>query len=123
LLHSIVIHCADRLAQARFWTVATGMPPYGEDKAYLDGERPLPDDENIALDDGRLRIWLSRADEVPPPGGRLHLDLDGDETFADRLVALGASVVRRDHERTVLRDPEGNEFCVEYRSAFAPAPE
>jgi hypothetical protein len=116
MLHSIVIHCADRLAQARFWTVATGVPPVEADRPYLTGEVPLPRDENVALDDGRIRIWLSRADELPPRGGRLHLDLDGDEAFADKLVGLGASVVRREDDRTVLRDPEGNEFCVEHRA-------
>jgi Glyoxalase-like domain len=30
-----------------------------------------------------------------------------------RLAGLGASVVRRDPDLTVMRDPEGNEFCVE----------
>ena len=31
----------------------------------------------------------------------------------DRLVALGATVVERYDDITVLQDPEGNEFCVE----------
>jgi len=30
-----------------------------------------------------------------------------------RLEALGATVARRDAALTVMRDPEGNEFCVE----------
>jgi hypothetical protein len=32
---------------------------------------------------------------------------------AERLVALGATVVERYDDITVMRDPEGNEFCVE----------
>jgi hypothetical protein len=32
---------------------------------------------------------------------------------AERLVALGATVVERFAGITVMRDPEGNEFCVE----------
>jgi len=31
----------------------------------------------------------------------------------DRLVALGATVVGRYDDITVMQDPEGNEFCVE----------
>jgi hypothetical protein len=31
----------------------------------------------------------------------------------ERLVALGAEVIERDQDITVMRDPEGNEFCVE----------
>ena len=30
-----------------------------------------------------------------------------------RLAALGASVARQETALTVMRDPEGNEFCVE----------
>ena len=53
---------------------------------------------------------------------RLHLDLQADEMKAEvaRLVGLGASIVeerkRHDHAWTVLRDPEGNEFCIEPRN-------
>ena len=32
---------------------------------------------------------------------------------AERLVALGATVVERFDDITVMHDPEGNEFCVE----------
>jgi Glyoxalase-like domain len=31
----------------------------------------------------------------------------------ERLVRLGATVVERYGDITVMRDPEGNEFCVE----------
>jgi hypothetical protein len=31
----------------------------------------------------------------------------------ERLVGLGASVVERYDDITVMQDPEGNEFCVE----------
>ena len=32
---------------------------------------------------------------------------------AERLVALGATLVERFDDITVMHDPEGNEFCVE----------
>jgi hypothetical protein len=31
----------------------------------------------------------------------------------DRLVALGATVIERSDDITVMHDPEGNEFCIE----------
>jgi hypothetical protein len=31
----------------------------------------------------------------------------------DRLVALGATVIERYDDITVMHDPEGNEFCIE----------
>ena len=31
----------------------------------------------------------------------------------ERLIALGATVVQRYDDITVMHDPEGNEFCVE----------
>jgi hypothetical protein len=31
----------------------------------------------------------------------------------ERLIALGATVVERYDDITVMQDPEGNEFCVE----------
>ncbi len=54
---------------------------------------------------------------------RLHLDLSADDlmTEIDRLVGLGASVLERQdngfHRWVVLRDPEGNEFCVSEHAA------
>ena len=35
------------------------------------------------------------------------------EGEVDRLISLGASVVRDDGQLAVMVDPEGNEFCVE----------
>jgi hypothetical protein len=57
---------------------------------------------------------------VPEPKtakNRMHFDLrapDGDVAAeVDRLAALGATVLRRGEDLTVMQDPEGNEFCVE----------
>jgi hypothetical protein len=46
----------------------------------------------------------------------MHFDLraQGDiESEVARLVSLGATVVQQRSDLTVMRDPEGNEFCVE----------
>jgi Glyoxalase-like domain len=59
---------------------------------------------------------------------RLHFDLRAPDPVADevrRLTAIGATVARESEDLTVMRDPEGNEFCVERwprRWARAPSP-
>jgi len=48
---------------------------------------------------------------------RVHLDLRSDhiEEELERLTQLGASVVAKHDDQHVLRDPEGNEFCLSGR--------
>jgi hypothetical protein len=46
----------------------------------------------------------------------MHFDLRARGPVAaevQRLVGLGARIVRAGDDLTVMRDPEGNEFCVE----------
>lgn len=123
-------------------------PPPGVELA--DGQDPLeawatflasvgvPEDQwraNSAIEDPDgvgPRLFFQRVPEAKAAKNRLHLDLRaapglrGDERMAaleaecERLVALGASRVRRfDPEPPlsagflVLQDPEGNEFCLD----------
>jgi len=81
--------------------------------------------------DGRgPRLYFQRVPEAKAGKNRLHLDLHVSarpaapveerrravEPEADRLVALGATVVGPVEEMgswwLVMRDPEGNEFCL-----------
>jgi len=100
--------------QARFWSLASGLPPVDDDKQILDGSRDLDDGESICLSDGGLRIWLTRPDEAPAVHGRVHVDLSGDRDFVQRLLVSGASYRHDFDHGVVLADPEGNEFCVEF---------
>jgi hypothetical protein len=78
------------------------------------------------------RMFFQQVPEDKVAKNRLHLDvraapgLQGDERMAaleaecDRLVGLGATRVRRDEPAPplsagfiVMRDPEGNEFCLD----------
>jgi catechol 2,3-dioxygenase-like lactoylglutathione lyase family enzyme len=78
------------------------------------------------------RLFFQQVPEDKVAKNRLHLDvraapgLQGDERMAaleaecDRLVGLGATRVRRDEPAPplsagfiVMRDPEGNEFCLD----------
>ncbi len=65
-----------------------------------------------------MNISLQRAKTAVSARDQMHLDLYSDDvdTEVDRLRGLGAEWVRRVEEPddlyVVLRDPEGNEFCV-----------
>lgn len=55
--------------------------------------------------------------EVPEPKqtkNRVHLEVYADDLAGEveRLRGLGASVYAKFEGRTVMQDPEGNEFCV-----------
>jgi catechol 2,3-dioxygenase-like lactoylglutathione lyase family enzyme len=112
---STVVNVADLEAMTDFWTVALDLTPNhrdaGDDFRVLRGER--------------VNLSLQVADSPVTARDQMHLDLytDDEEAEADRLQALGAVRVRKcdDPEDTfvVMRDPEGNEFCV-CRTASSP---
>ena len=94
--------------EARFWSVLTGW-----------GRRPsdLPQFEHLERGAGMpLKLLLQRTGSGV---AGMHVDLACDDVDreVDRLVGLGASVVRRvPGDWTTLRDPAGREFCVTGRS-------
>jgi hypothetical protein len=114
---NIAFDCDDVLGVARFWSAALDRP--------LD---PHPSKEFASIGGGdasrgELAWYFERVPEPKAAKNRVHLDLvDPDPATVDRLVALGASVVAEHelpgggHRWTVMRDPEGNEFCVAARS-------
>jgi Glyoxalase-like domain len=69
------------------------------------------------------RLLFQNRPKTPTESIPIHLDLNAEDPAAevDRLVGLGATVVEtRSHtiagiteSWTVLRDPEGNGFCVQ----------
>lgn len=105
--------------------------------AFLEEARVPEEERNSASalvdpDGAGPRLYFQQVPEAKVAKNRVHLDvraapgLQGDERMAaleqecDRLVALGASRVRR-HEPEppmslgfiVMTDPEGNEFCLD----------
>ena len=65
------------------------------------------------------RLFFQRVPEGKTCKNRVHLDVHVDEdrktAEAERLVALGAQVVDENTDRgprTIVQDPEGNEFCL-----------
>ena len=113
-LLAVVVDCYDPRRQAEFWASALSS----------DVSERNPDEFTVGDPAGGLPLYFMRVPEPKTVKNRLHLDLVTEESMAaevDRLVGLGAGVieVRRDPDWmdhadtwTVMRDPEGNEFCV-----------
>jgi catechol 2,3-dioxygenase-like lactoylglutathione lyase family enzyme len=105
---STVINCADIETMTEFWTRALDLTPSSRQ----------PDDDFRVLRGERVNLSLQLADTPVRARDQMHLDLYSDDREAqvERLVGLGAEIVREhigdDEVYVVLRDPEGNEFCV-----------
>jgi catechol 2,3-dioxygenase-like lactoylglutathione lyase family enzyme len=107
-LGSVVVNVADLERMTAFWAEALGHTPSSLD----------PADDFRVLRGERVNLSLQLADTVVTGRDQMHLDLYTEEQAAEveRLVGLGASVVRHHEEAgddyVVMRDPEDNEFCV-----------
>jgi len=112
-LGNITFDCADALVVATFWSHALGRPlDRGGDSGYCSLGREDSDRSQPAW-------FFEKVPESKTSKNRVHLDLvDPDPSAIERLVALGASIVAEhtipggQQGWTVMRDPEGNEFCV-----------
>ncbi|HEY7143704.1 MAG TPA: VOC family protein [Streptosporangiaceae bacterium] len=114
-LLAVIVDCADPLRQAEFWAWALGY----------EVDQRNPDEFEVSDPAGRGEsLYFMKVPEPKVGKNRLHLDLvtsGSMEAEVSRLVNAGAQVVgvRQDPASyanpdtwTVLRDPEGNEFCV-----------
>jgi len=137
----VAIDCADPAALGAFWAELLGYveepPPEGFDTwpAALTAFG-IPADQHgdayavVDPEDGGPRLFFHKVPEGKAAKNRLHLDVrvsgagggnrDGKDAVlageATRLEGLGATVVETVDEGfdyfTVMRDPEGNEFCI-----------
>jgi hypothetical protein len=134
----ITFDCADPAALSAFWAAALPgyqlqPPPPGFDSwdAFLEANG-VPEanrnDASAIVGDGP-RVYFQKVPEPKAAKNRMHIDLQTgggpsvplEEQQAriakevERLEGLGATVVGQHAELgvawTVLRDPEGNEFC------------
>jgi hypothetical protein len=107
-IKNLTFDCADALLMARFWAAVLGSDVDDEstpEKAYVE-----------APGWGGPSIWFNQVHEPKTAKNRLHVDLRPLTTMAEevaRIEGLGAAVVEAGEWLTVMRDPEGNEFCVE----------
>ena len=116
VIKTVSFDAADALALAAFWAAALGSDVDEDstaDKAFVE-----------AAGWGGPNIWFNRVSEPKTAKNRMHFDLRAPGATEDevaRLERLGAVVERVDRSHTVMRDPEGNEFCVEPGPGDGPA--
>ena len=131
-LQNITFACESPVELAQFWRDALGY-------VELDVPPEVMEQVQASIDAGELdatgwgmavppdgvgpRLLFQRRPKTPTESIPIHLDLHADDRDAEveRLVGLGASVVEHKTRRigevideawTVMRDPEGNAFCV-----------
>ena len=109
---TVVVNVQDMRRAVGFWCAALG---YRRRDTEWDPKFVLL----VHPEGRRIPVALQLADGPPREPVRVHLDLYTDEQarHVDRLVALGATRVDDwpypdDADFVVLRDPDGNEFCV-----------
>lgn len=119
-LKHIVIDCATPSSLARFWAAALDgfeVRPYDDEEvARLAALGYTPEtDPGVIVDGPHVALYFQRVDLERRSKTPLHLDLASPEWLAeiDRLTALGATVRQRFERHAWMRDPEGNDFCVE----------
>ncbi|WP_426565796.1 VOC family protein [Angustibacter sp. McL0619] len=115
----VVVNARDVDAQAAWWARALGWSESFRDEWEVDIEAPPGD--------APLRVVFVHVPDAPAHRNRVHLDLGSRdeahhrETVARLLAsgATGADIGQGDVPWDVLRDPEGNLFCVlEPRPAY-----
>ena len=123
---NVTFSCAEPRELGRFWANALGWPDEDIDHDFLQRLRDAGVDERqetsfnlVRQPEGRRpRFLFQRCEKSRPESYPIHLDFESDDREAEieRLTAAGASVVETkvgtNITFTVMRDPEGNPFCV-----------
>jgi predicted enzyme related to lactoylglutathione lyase len=124
---NVTFACAEPVLLGRFWKEALGWPEEEIEESFLQQLRDAGIDERELTGfyvtrppgGGRPRFLFQRREKSRPESYPIHLDFrtDDRESEIERLVPLGARIVRtKTDDRstwTIMRDPEGNPFCVE----------
>jgi hypothetical protein len=120
-LAAVTIDCENALVAAEFWsaTLARPIDPGASVEFASIGMPGHRDPTGWSISDADGPTWLfTRVPEPKAAKNRMHVDLAAPDVEAEvtRLVELGATRVEDmdewGYQWTVLRDPEGNEFCV-----------
>ncbi len=123
----IVVDCHEPRRLAEFWCAVLGYRVLDEEEGAIEiGPPDVSTEDDWAEWEARLRreptpptIVFIVVPEGKTVKNRLHIDVSPIDTSqpeeVERLLALGATradIGQGDVSWTVLRDPEGNEFCV-----------
>jgi Glyoxalase-like domain len=121
-IREIVFDCERAPALARFWAeILDGYAVRPYDQAEIDRLAELgltPETDPTVLVDGPGPILCFQ--QVPHrryESNRIHLDIAvaNRQQEVRRVLALGGELAREAPEYTVMRDPEGNQFCIAAR--------
>ena len=108
VIKSVTFDSVNALTLARFWATALGTDVDEDataDRVYVE-----------APGWGGPNMWFVAVPEPQTAKNRMHFDLRAPHTMdseVERLQAAGATVAERFDSHTIMRDPEGNVFCVE----------
>ena len=116
---AIVIDCHEAPRLARFWaSLLDGYAVRTYDNAEiarLAARGLTPEsDPTVAVDGPGPTLFFQQVQEPKLAKNRLHLDIEVSDRSAEveRQTANGATVIAQFESWSVLRDPEGNEFCL-----------
>ncbi len=123
---NVTFSCAEPRELGRFWATALGWPDEEIDEGFLQQLRDAGMDDRELTGfyvtrppgGGRPRFLFQRREKSRPASYPIHLDLATDDREAEieRLIAAGASVVETKVGTsvtfTIMRDPDGNPFCI-----------
>ena len=125
---NVTFSAAAPIELGKFWAAAMGWPDEPIDEGFiqqlLDGGMDPRETESFYVTretpTSRPRFLFQRREKSRPESYPIHLDFHTDDREAEieRLSGLGASVVETKSTAsgftwTVMRDPEGNPFCLE----------
>ncbi|SEP75120.1 hypothetical protein SAMN05216188_101375 [Lentzea xinjiangensis] len=117
-IHNVTVDARNAYEIASWWSQVLGLP--------LDPEDNPADPECLITLPSGIRYLFIEVPEAKTVKNRLHLDLQPTDSTRDeeveRLLGIGATI--HDDQRrpdgtgwVTMRDPEGNEFCVERSAA------
>ncbi len=95
----LCIDAVDPLTEAAFWAPLLGWEL-----------QPLDDGDACLREGDVVRVWVNGVPEPTTAKNRLHLDVNA--ASVEEVRSLGASVVDDSFRWTVMRDPDGQVFCV-----------
>jgi len=119
VIHEIVFDCDKPAVLAQFWAeILDGydVRPYDDEEiARLAALGLTPETDTTVMVDGPgPSICFQNVDGRVHDNNRVHMDIEVTDRSAEveRLKEAGATVDRVLPTYTVMRDPEGNQFCL-----------
>jgi hypothetical protein len=118
-LREIVFDCSSAPALARFWAAILdgyAVRPYDDAEIQRLAKLGLTPqtDPTVLVDGPGPTLCFQQVTERRHDNNRLHLDIAVTDRAreVERIRSLGGAVVRETQAYTVMRDPEGNRFCI-----------